>query len=99
MSRLFNIVLVASLGASCGDYGYYGVEFGAPAYESSGSGWWSPSPGHADRWDYEQYPWYYQPAPAPQRAERQQRAPQAPLPPPPREPAPQADGDADRDPK
>jgi len=62
MNRKLTIVLAASLGASCGDYGAYGVEFGAPAYEAShdelyyrdsygwyyrDGGWlWTPSPGH-----------------------------------------------------
>ena len=97
MSRLINIVLAASLGASCGDYGAYGVELGAPVYETT--------PSHDELFYQETYGWYYPyggwlgPAPAPRREERQERAPQAPLPPPPAEPAPQADDDADRDPK
>ena len=101
MSRLFTIFLPASLGASCGDYGYYGVEFGAPVYETT--------PAHDDAYYRDQWGWYYGygdwlwlPAPAPQQRERQQeRAPQAPLQPPREVPAPptDVDGDVDRDAK
>lgn len=97
MRRLVNIVLVASLGAGCGDYyGYYGPEFGTPVWDET-------VPVHDDLYYRDMYGWYYpyggwaQPAPSPPPRERpQQRAPQAPLPPPREEPAPQPNGDAER---
>ncbi len=71
---------------------------GVPVYDETST--------HDELYSRDTYGWYYPyggwlgPAPAPrQREERQERAPQAPLPPPPVEPAPQADDDADRDPK